>query len=1841
MSRFFNMDEIGELIQSGQTIEVVLQGGAPWGFSLKGGAEHHCPLTIAKIEPGGKVSQAQGIRVDDVVVGINGVPCDQHFMAIQLVKTAHHSLSLTVYRGSAASDFRGPKSPDLRKQAQENAAMMKHTMYSVDNTDPAPKEVAEQKPVFMRKKKEGQAPVHRPKSWHTDGRTYSQPDLTKVPSPSKIQEPPQPSYKNPPSTSYGYNQFHSASESSFLQSGRSIGSLNNNNAEDGVGPTPGFVKKKKEAYEHGLSHSMDRINEEHSDLRARRMWNEHQTITQGVNPKLRNIELEIEPAETYPKVVMATQINSAQSKAVLGRLPDSGDQRGQRYGGRQDVSIHAVQMPQRQIASSADSAVRRNFVQAQSNLSSQSQTSYMHSIYRSNIGNPQGHNDGTVPEKRIPPVVPKREDSMSKTQAYCGHTKAQSWPESTSSPDSTSTVTISQAIHHSEVPPVKLYSGTEKGHKSPPNSASHPNPNKNSNSATQEIYKASPVWYDEANNKMFSYGESKLQDGSFKFDFGLDATSSPPSPPTRDIDHIPTKHKGNSSRGTDKRYDTKDHLIQDYRKYLEEAEEQQESLRLSMETGNLEQDSPSPYPSLSRTQNFDSATSVQKTESAPLARTMPAAESTRTSWYAEVEKRRNRLSSSSQDALTFSETEMNKRNSLMGQSNGRTWRNPSDKRDDEWQRAGMSTSNERQTRLPQQPQPQQPTPPRKSSHSRQSSDIDSANAPRMRSPISPMLVENFKPPKQSYEMPKHEESRAPKSEQPREEYNLSSTIGFGSEIPANSILSRLKREGSFKDRQAMEAERSEGNEALARKIVAPDTKRDARQLGLSDDVFRSSHRSGKSNHSKTGSFHQDIRGPAAPSGNMDSRLNKTAPIHQRTHSSDIAQYSTKYVGRLESVDRRSESERRVSRENSFTDHPRNVQDTRKYWKRMDSQQQSTDIDRSDHKKSKSDSDKQPNVEDRRKKISDPSDKIPAFRKVSDPDSKYQIKEALKNFVQTKRSPTGSQSSPSSSRPPSISNSEQSLSRYDEMYHSNISLSSYGSSSRHHWQDSISSVGSYSSQPPHHQAQDSGFGSSNDLSQVRSHHSPPQTGVVSQNEYRLASTMSFEMQQSHSRPVSAPISRSSSVSQLPTQYPPNPDRRRSQQHYTHHNRLQYQRMSLDSAVSLAKGQERSRLGQISPEDRSRVSPTKQMSPAGSYNSNIAERKTIPKVTEEEETVPEVASVYRSLQPESLNIFQFPPTGKVEPMSTTSTSPQKTLKHFDSPPKGSSGDHRESGDVISPPPPPTPVTPWEGKDMDFPPPPPELVSDGHASPADSPRSSPRQSPKQSSPRLSPVEQTVQYSTKEGSKPQLVMERVTPVRAESVQQAPSALEVQVEPVPVSRQGETTPSLSPNSISGRSSPDESRLSPQHHAPRLANVPENIVLPSDQRETTRNLNALSRFPEDANEATDSDKEEGDEIDSGRRDNAWVQEQVEAEKEAVKEIEQESNPLFKWVLQSLTPNRLALADLFPLPSQLQGGQQPGDSIRMTNMDEGSEKAGSTTNESEVAAEPRNPSECINLVLSSSRYLRISPAKAILLKRAKGMSNTDDLGNNNAELRKTQEELVERISKKVEDIKQMQTEVATEMSSLEEMKRQVMECIKIHCKASEYNKCNMYVADIDRVTRLLLSLTRRISKVDSVLGSMENSEEEEKANLEKLRENLNSQYRDAKKLKESIVSRHGTISRMLLDKLANDKHDDFCHYVTMLPRLLIMVQELEDKVKLGEEQLEALRESLRQMSIGSIAAETGAPRDSNGNVHRYKDNTSSCQAMPSSPSATMTTTTATVLTMDVPEEYNRNATSSYC
>ncbi|XP_022086847.1 protein Shroom2-like [Acanthaster planci] len=234
---------------------------------------------------------------------------------------------------------------------------------------------------------------------------------------------------------------------------------------------------------------------------------------------------------------------------------------------------------------------------------------------------------------------------------------------------------------------------------------------------------------------------------------------------------------------------------------------------------------------------------------------------------------------------------------------------------------------------------------------------------------------------------------------------------------------------------------------------------------------------------------------------------------------------------------------------------------------------------------------------------------------------------------------------------------------------------------------------------------------------------------------------------------------------------------------------------------------------------------------------------------------------------------------------------------------------------------------------------------------------------------------------------------------------------------------------------------------------------------------------------------------------------------------------------------------------------------------------------EEAQTPKR-SECdvksLTHALSSSMYLQISPAKALLLTRAKSMSGPSEVVQGDSEeLRKTKEELISRLARKVSDLRKEKEELLKEMSNIEDLGRQVTENVRKSCKTSNVDKYLMYVGDADRVTKLLLSLSRRLAKVNSVLDRLEgNDEEEQKPDLQKMHEDLMGKYEDAKGLKKSIDARHVQISSMLQDHLSPEEYEDFCHFVPMRSRQRITAQELDDRIALGEEQLQALRESLK-------------------------------------------------------------------
>uniref|UniRef100_A0A671K2J0 Shroom family member 4 n=1 Tax=Sinocyclocheilus anshuiensis TaxID=1608454 RepID=A0A671K2J0_9TELE len=97
------METVEQLV-SFQHIHVQLNGGAPWGFTLKGGLEHGEPLIITKIEEGGKAAQCKKLRVGDELVNINSSALyGSRQEALILIKGSYRVLRIQIFAGEIQS----------------------------------------------------------------------------------------------------------------------------------------------------------------------------------------------------------------------------------------------------------------------------------------------------------------------------------------------------------------------------------------------------------------------------------------------------------------------------------------------------------------------------------------------------------------------------------------------------------------------------------------------------------------------------------------------------------------------------------------------------------------------------------------------------------------------------------------------------------------------------------------------------------------------------------------------------------------------------------------------------------------------------------------------------------------------------------------------------------------------------------------------------------------------------------------------------------------------------------------------------------------------------------------------------------------------------------------------------------------------------------------------------------------------------------------------------------------------------------------------------------------------------------------------------------------------------------------------------------------------------------------------------------------------------------------------------------------------------------------------------------------------------------------------------------
>ncbi|XP_056638941.1 protein Shroom-like isoform X2 [Diorhabda sublineata] len=222
--------------------------------------------------------------------------------------------------------------------------------------------------------------------------------------------------------------------------------------------------------------------------------------------------------------------------------------------------------------------------------------------------------------------------------------------------------------------------------------------------------------------------------------------------------------------------------------------------------------------------------------------------------------------------------------------------------------------------------------------------------------------------------------------------------------------------------------------------------------------------------------------------------------------------------------------------------------------------------------------------------------------------------------------------------------------------------------------------------------------------------------------------------------------------------------------------------------------------------------------------------------------------------------------------------------------------------------------------------------------------------------------------------------------------------------------------------------------------------------------------------------------------------------------------------------------------------------------------------------PISPTEPTSPLSGSSTYFTTSEPKAKLLTRySQDMKNCHIL-KNTKDLSQKKEELVSRLDKKLEVLRSEQLIVGDECRINDELGENVEVHINRVARPYEVAKFRLHVEEIGKITSLLLSLSGRLARAENALMGMSDDDPERRI-LEAKRDKLLDQLEEAKKLKESIDRRSVNVSNILYKYLNSEEYADYDHFINMKAKLLMDSKEISDKIKLGEEQLLALKETL--------------------------------------------------------------------
>uniref|UniRef100_A0A8C4VQ45 Shroom family member 3 n=1 Tax=Gopherus evgoodei TaxID=1825980 RepID=A0A8C4VQ45_9SAUR len=223
---------------------------------------------------------------------------------------------------------------------------------------------------------------------------------------------------------------------------------------------------------------------------------------------------------------------------------------------------------------------------------------------------------------------------------------------------------------------------------------------------------------------------------------------------------------------------------------------------------------------------------------------------------------------------------------------------------------------------------------------------------------------------------------------------------------------------------------------------------------------------------------------------------------------------------------------------------------------------------------------------------------------------------------------------------------------------------------------------------------------------------------------------------------------------------------------------------------------------------------------------------------------------------------------------------------------------------------------------------------------------------------------------------------------------------------------------------------------------------------------------------------------------------------------------------------------------------------------------------------REEKEAAVTLVTCTAYYNMSAPKAELLNKIKDMPEDVEKEEEQLDINEKKAELIASLSHKLEILKEAKESLLADIKLNNALGEEVEVLISELCKPNEFDKYMMFIGDLDKVVNLLLSLSGRLARVENVLSSLgEDVNPEERSSLTEKRKLLAGQHEDARELKENLDRRERVVLDILGNYLSEDQLQEYQHFVKMKSALLIEQRELDDKIKLGQEQLKCLTESL--------------------------------------------------------------------